>query len=173
MLSSSVVIRDERPDDREAVRRVHLEAFGGDLEARLVELLRARNKGRVSLVAATETGVVGHVVFSPVSLPQSPAISGLGLGPMAVLPAVQRQGVGSRLVRDGINRCRREACDLVVVLGEPAYYQRFGFAPAHRFGLGNEYGVGDEFMVMELRSGTLVQARGVVKYASEFREVEL
>src|SRR4028119_2040745 len=79
----------------------------------------------------------------------------VGLAPIGVLPEYQGQGIGSRLIRVGLEACREAAYDAVVVLGEPGYYFRFGFERASGHGLGNEYGVDDYFMVAELRSEVL------------------
>ena len=88
--------------------------------------------------------------------------------PVGVVSSIQRKGIGSRLVRDGLERCRHEGYDAVVVLGDPKYYSRFGFECASRYELGNEYGVDEEFMVLGLRNGTLQDVRGTVRYAPEF-----
>jgi len=164
-------IRAERPGDEDAIRRVHLEAFGGDLEARLVDLLRARNKAVASLVADDREEIVGHVLFSPVTVDRSTSFRALGLAPVAVLPAFQGRGIGSNLIREGLRQCERSGCDLVVLVGVPAYYQRFGFHAAKLHGLDNEYGVDDEFMVLELQKGALQRASGLVRYSPEFAEV--
>jgi putative acetyltransferase len=164
-------IRDERAGEHEAIRRVHLEAFGGDLEARLVELLRKRGKSVTSLVALEGPTVVGHVLFSPVTIEGSDGRRGLGLAPVGVLPQFQRGGIGSALIREGLLRCRRDDYDMVVLVGAPAYYGRFGFQAAKNFGLDNEFGVNDEFMVLELSPGSLRGIRGLVRYAPEFSEV--
>jgi putative acetyltransferase len=163
-------IRDERAGDEEAIRRVHIEAFGGDLEARLVDLLRQRGKAITSLVADKRGQVVGHILFSPVTIDNVPGCRALGLAPVAVAPESQRAGIGSRLVREGL-RCDDAGYDLVVLVGAPAYYARFGFQAAKPHGLDNEYGVIDEFMVLELRKGSLAATNGVVRYAPEFAEV--
>ncbi len=117
---------------------------------------------------AEEGGIVGHVLFSEV---QAGAGRGVGLAPVAVLPAHQRSGIGAALVLAGIEACRSAGYHYVVVLGEPAYYRRFGFRRALDFGLGNEYGAQDEFMVPELRTGALAGLRGVVSYCGEFAEL--
>ena len=164
-------IRDERASDEDAIRRVHLEAFGGDLEARLVDLLRERGKTIDSLVAVEAGDVVGHVLFSPVTIDGAESARALGLAPVGVLPANQRAGVGTTLIREGLSRCARAGYDLVVLVGAPAYYTRFGFHAAKPHGLDNEYGVSEEFMVLELRERSLERARGLVRYAPEFAEV--
>jgi putative acetyltransferase len=157
--------------DVDAIRRLHREAFGGDFEVRLVDLLRARGKAIVSLVAVEAGAVVGHVLFSPVTVDRAEAARVLGLAPVGVLPAFQGRGIGSSLIREGLSRSVRASYDLVVLVGAPAYYARFGFQSATPLGLKNEYGVNDEFMVLELRKGTLEGVRGLVRYAGEFAEV--
>ncbi len=165
------VIRDEIPEDADAIRQVHLEAFGGEAEARIVDLLRARGKTVISLVTCLNGEVAGHVAFSPVTLLDAPRkFRALGLGPVGVRRKLQARGLGSALVREGIRRCQGEGYDALVVLGGPSYYSRFGFEPAHLFGLENEWGVGDEFMVLKLREGALDRVRGLVQYSPEFRQ---
>ena len=163
-------IRDERAGDEDAIRRVHREAFGGHMEARLVDLLRDRGKAIVSLVAVEAGDVVGHVLFSPVNVDGPEAARALGLAPVGVLPAFQGCGIGSSLIREGLSRCVSASYDFVVLVGAPAYYARFGFQAGRPLGLDNEYGVNDEFMVLELRKGTLGGVRGLVRYAREFAE---
>lgn len=167
----SGVTRDERPDDIAAIRQVHLEAFGGDIEARIVDLLRARDKMTISLVTILGGEIVAHIAFSPVTFVGAPVgFRALGLGPVGVRPKSQARGLGSALVREGLRRCQDEGYDAVVVLGGPKYYGRFGFEAAHTFGLENEWGVGDEFMVLTLRDGALQGVRGLVRYTPEFSE---
>jgi len=169
----NTVIRPEKACDISDIRAVVEAAFETALEADLVDLLRARGKALVSLVAEDEGRIVGHVLFSPVSVasPEGTTV-GAGLAPVAVSPSCQKQGVGSRLIREGLAACRDANCPFVVVLGEPAYYQRFGFRRASDFGISNEYGVDAEFMVIELRDEGLPADGGVAKYAPEFAEVE-
>jgi putative acetyltransferase len=92
---------------------------------------------------------------------------------MAVLTEHQRTGIGSQLVEKGLSILRERGCGFVVVLGHPEYYPRFGFVPASRFGLTCEYDVPDEvFMALELQKNALQKVSGVVKYHSEFIEIE-
>jgi len=166
-----IEIRSERPDDARAIRDVNERAFGGPAEATLVDLLRAANKAVVSLVAQHGDQVVGHILFSPVTVANAPgSFRGAGLAPMSVLPEYQNRGIGSRLVRDGLVACQEAGFDIVVVLGHVGFYPRFGFAPAAHHGLGNEYDASDAFMVLELRSGVLGSISGLVKFAAEFGE---
>lgn len=166
-----IEIRVERPDDVSAVRHVNELAFGGSAEARLVDELRAANKAVISLVAQHGDRVVGHILFSPVTVTNAPeSFRGAGLAPMSVLPEFQNQGIGGRLVHDGLAACRDAGYDVVVVLGHVGYYPRFGFAKAKDSGLDNEYGAEDAFMVLELRDGALKRISGLVRFAPEFQE---
>lgn len=162
-------IRPEEPGDRAGVRVVNVAAFPTPAEADLVDALRAQARPLVSLVAEEDRAIVGHILFSPVTLPGHPALVLMGLAPMAVTPARQRAGIGSALVRAGLEACRRLPAGAVVVLGHPEYYPRFGFAPGVRSGLGCEYDVPAEaFMVLELRPGALRGASGKVQYHGAF-----
>ena len=163
-------VRPERPGDAPAVRRVNEHAFGRAPEADLVDALRDRGQATLSLVAGLQDRIVGHILFSPVAIEAGGEVTVvLGLGPMAVLPAHQRAGIGSLLVRTGIEECRRTGHGGVVVLGHPEYYPRFGFVPASRHGLAWEHPAPDEaFMVLELRNGALPRPGGIVRYQPEF-----
>jgi putative acetyltransferase len=153
-----VTIRPERAEDSVTIHEVHRAAFPTDAEANLVDRLRESDHARLSLVAEENGRLVGHVLFSPVSINGATDAEGLGLAPLAVPPSSQRQGIGSALIREGLAVCRREAIPFVVVLGNPAFYHRSGFQRASEFGLDNEYGCDDEFMVLELCSGSLPPA---------------
>jgi putative acetyltransferase len=171
-MSEPFAVREETLGDAAAVHAVHAAAFPTDAEARLVDLLRERGKAIVSLVALASGAVAGHVLFSPVTVGMSgdPAL-GLGLAPVAVLPSCQGRGIGSALIRAGLDACRARGVGFVVVLGNPRYYARFGFTTAGARGLSNEYGAGAEFMVQELRPDALPRDGGLVRYAATFTEI--
>jgi putative acetyltransferase len=168
-----MIIRPEKEEDREAIRRVNNLAFNRPNEANLVDALRIRAYPYLSLVAVLDDRVVGHIFFSPVWIESEGAgFMAMGLAPMAVLPEFQKQGIGSELIRQGLNECRRLGHNIVVVLGHPRYYPRFGFVPASSKGLRYEYDVPDEvFMVVELEPGALGSRQGLVKYHPEFGSV--
>ncbi len=126
----------------------------------------------LSLVAEGNGIVVGHILFSPVSLSDRPGLNMMGLAPMAVTPERQRQGIGSVLVRHGLDRCRELGVGAVVVLGHPGFYPRFGFVPAAQFGIDCEYKVSREaFLVVELQPGYLRDISGTVRYHAAFSVV--
>lgn len=141
-----ISIRAETPKDCNAIRSVVVDAFaasqfGHDGEADLVEQLReqcGRNRGEeyLSLVAVDGDEVVGHILFTPVSLAVgTETIRGMGLAPMAVAPNRQKTGVGIALVNAGLKQLSENGCPYVVVLGHPQYYPRFGFEPATKYGV--------------------------------------
>ena len=163
---TAVHIRRERPEDAPAIRAIHEAAFPGPGEARLVDGLRAARRLSVSRVAESHGAVVGHVAFSPVTV--AGAGDGLGLAPVAVASALRGRGVGGALIRSGLEACRDAGAGFVVVLGEPAYYGRFGFTAAGEWGLCDEYGGGAAFQALELRPGAIPRGAGLVRYAPEF-----
>jgi putative acetyltransferase len=137
----------------------------------LVALLREQARPLVSLVAEENGTPVGHIMFSPVLLQGFTELM-MGLAPMAVRPARQRQGIGSALVRAGLERCKDMGAAAAVVLGHPGFYPRFGFLPAARFGLTCEYDVPAEaFIAIELEPNGLRGAAGTVSYHPAFAGV--
>lgn len=164
--------RPETNADRAAIRAVNEAAFETSTEANLIEILRDTLVQYVSLVADVDGKIVGHILFSPVSLTEHPCLNVMGLGPMAVIPDYQRKGIGSALVHEGLKRCRELGAQAVVVVGHPEYYPRFGFVPADRYGLRCEYDVpADVFMIAELEAGALSGASGLVRYHDAFASV--
>ncbi len=193
-----MVIRPEQPADADAIRAVLVSAFPTDAEARLVEALRSAERLTVSLVAEEQGRIVGHAALSPVLVSQPSGeigadatasneamavsavttvgkvpVSGarLGLAPVAVAPDRQRQGVGGRLVLAALASATRMGVDFVVVLGDPAYYSRFGFEAAAGWELTSEFGGGPAFQAIELRAGAIPRGAGLVRYAPEFAVV--
>ena len=142
------------------------DTYPTDAESKLVDAVLANNKAIVSLVAFHEDQVLGHILFSPVSTTPPSEARGIGLAPVAVHADVQMQGIGSQLIREGLRLCAELKYDYCVVLGNPKYYQRFGFEKASKFGIQNEYEVDDEFMFMRLSEHDAPE--GLVKYVPEF-----
>jgi putative acetyltransferase len=168
-----LIIRTETAADYPAVYGVNQRAFNRTGEAELVDALRKNARPYISLVAELNGRVVGHIFFSPVVIEsEAESFNALGLAPMAVLPEHQNQGIGSELVRRGLEACKSIGHDVAVVLGHPEYYPRFGFIPAKQKGISCEFDVPDEvFMIAELKEGALAGRRGIVKYMPEFKGV--
>ena len=178
----SILIRREQPSDVNATRCVVKNAFGRTDEADLMEHLRFERAVSIGFVAdsrsdvttAESHGVVGYVAFSSVTIGETERESkGLGLAPLAVTPKHQRRGIGGALVDAGLVHCRREDANLVVVLGDPDYYPRFGFRRAYLLGLTCEYeSVSTEaFMAVELTHGGHKHCGGIVRYHQAFSEL--
>ena len=163
-------VRRERPEDVAAIAHVNDTAFDQPDESRIIQAVRDAGHSAISLVAAAEGLIVGHILFTPVDLESSgPPVTVFGLGPMAVLPAWQRKGIGSKLVESGLRECSDLGCQAVVVIGHPEFYPRFGFRPARGFGLRSEFEVPNEvFMATELIPGALAGRGGLVRYVREF-----
>jgi putative acetyltransferase len=169
-MTRAFTIRPERPADADAVRAVTTAAFGQPDEARIVDRLRERAQVYLGFVATDGHAVVGHILFTPVTLRDDESSHAvMALAPMSVLPAWQRRGVGSALVRAGLRACRDAGHDVVAGVSRPDYYPRFGFVRARPLGLTSEPPFPDEaFMVAELTLGALQGRRGVVVYGEEF-----
>jgi putative acetyltransferase len=149
-----ITIRKEASDDSQQIRIVIQSAFDQTEEADLVQKLRQSCRDRISLVAVSEDQMVGQILFTPVKIQAKKRMTtGVGLGPMAVLPGFQRQGIGSRLVRAGLTA-----------------YPRFGFVPGSRYGVRSEYeNVPDEaFMILVLDQEALEGVSGIATYRPEF-----
>ena len=175
-----IEIRDERPGDSDAIRVVNDAAFGQPAEGAIVDALRNACDRLVSLVAVEGDAIAGHILFSPVEIRPARGgvggasarvanLAGMGLAPMAVLPAYQRKGIGSMLVREGLARMRSEGAPFVVVLGHHAFYPRFGFDRASKFGITCPWEVPDEaFMLIAFDASVLPSTGGTAYYRAEF-----
>jgi putative acetyltransferase len=165
----SIIIRPESTADEDAIRHVNRLAFGQDEEARLVDALREGGFVRVSLVAEQEGQVVGHILFSDLPIITGDGtVAALALAPMAVLPELQRHGIGSSLVQWGLEACRQQGHRLVVVLGHSHFYPRFGFSSKLAAHLASPFSGGDSFMAVELVPGALDGVAGRVQYPPPF-----
>jgi len=166
-------IREERPEDIDAIHDLNVKAFGQSQEADLVDALR-RNRGVLLSLVATRNGqVVGHVLYSPVTIGAGQRkMVGAGLGPMSVIPECQRKGIGSKLIEFGNERLRERGCSFIVVVGHPEYYPRFGFRPAHDYGIECQWAVPESaFMVLVLDEEKVKGISGLATYRAEFASV--
>jgi putative acetyltransferase len=164
----NIEIREEAAADHPGIREVNRLAFEGEEEALLIDRLRAEGLVVASLVAVAEDRVVGHILFSrlPIEMPDG-AIDAVALAPMAVRPELQRRGIGSLLVRRGLEVARQRGEAIVVVVGHPDYYPRFGFSAELARRLSGPFS-GDVFMALELTPGALDGVTGTVRYPEAF-----
>lgn len=164
-------VRLEQPAEAPLIEILHQNAFGQQTEADVVARLRAANALAISLVAVVGGRLVGHVAFSPVTSAAG-AACGLGLGPLAIDADHRRRGIGARLVQAGLERARVDGWPAAFVLGEPAYYRRFGFKPAASRGLHCKWpGMADYFLMLELGPDGLAGTSGLVQYHPAFDAV--
>jgi len=171
----NITVRPEQQADIDDIYELNKLAFGQDNEARLVGLLRSA-PGYVpglSLVASAENALVGHILFSKIFVVSGDARhETLALAPMSVHPRYQKQGVGARLITQGLESARDMGFGSVVVLGHEHYYPKFGFVPASRWGIRAPIDVPDDvFMAIELLPGSLKNISGIVEYPVEFSAI--
>jgi putative acetyltransferase len=162
-----MIIRLETPGDVAAIRIVEEIAFGRRDEARLVDELRAAGDAVFSLVAVDDGIVAGHAMFSRMTAP----FPALALGPVAVLPEYRRTGIASGLIREGIARSEAVGWAAIFVLGDPAFYRRFGFDVGKARGFTSPY-AGPHLMVLPIGSSELPVNAGPVEYAPAFASLE-
>jgi len=175
--SHVITLRKETTDDHDAVRTLTVDAFahsefGHNGEAELIDTIRAASVNQLSLVACSDGEIVGHILFTPVTISTSlHDVHGMGLAPMSVAPQHQKTGIGSLLVTNGLERLLADACPFVVVLGHPDYYSRFGFQPAAPFDIFHGFsGIPQEvFFIRSLSINTMKQMPdGRAYYLPEF-----
>jgi putative acetyltransferase len=168
-----IIIRRELPADITTIRQLNRAAFGQFAEAEIVEALRSASALTLSLIAQLDDKIVGHIAFSPVKI-ESPGriTNAIGLGPMSVLPEYQKRGIGARLVTEALDILQQLGHRVVIVLGHPSYYPRFGFVPAHNHEIRCEYECSPEaFMLKELQDNALKGISGIARFRPEFASV--
>jgi putative acetyltransferase len=163
------LIRPETVTDHDAIRQVNRLAFGQDAEAQLVEALRDGGYVRASLVAEKDGQIVGHVLFSDLPIVADfGTVPALALAPMAVSPECQNQGIGSSLMRRGLEVCKEQGHRIIVVVGHPHFYERFGFSSKMAASLDSPFSGRESFMAIELVPGALDGVAGWVQFPPPF-----
>ena len=165
----SIHIRRETNNDIDSIDHLNREAFGGEDEPKLIQLIRERSELSVSLVAIEENTIVGHVCASPVTVNGNKQ-GIVGIGPLSVYESYRCRGIGGMLMEEIIVQLRDAGFVAAVLLGNPNYYPRFGFSSGASYNLQNEYRADDAFMAMELQPDALKNISGMVKYVSAFAE---
>lgn len=167
-MNDCVTVRGENPEDHAVIRLVNEAAFDRRCEADLVDVLRNQGVVLASFVAEVEKQVVGHILFSRMSIETTgEPVPAVALAPMAVLPEQQGQGIGGKLIRQGLDWLRGAGEEIVIVLGHPAYYPRFGFSADKAHSLASPFPP-EAFMALELRPGALDGVHGKVRYPDAF-----
>jgi putative acetyltransferase len=157
-----MLIRDEAAGDEPAIHEVHAGAFGRPAEAKLVDDLRQSGDAVISMVAAEGDRIVGHILMSKLGAP----MRALALAPVGVHPDFQGRGIGSSLIREGLERARNDGWEAIFVLGAPGYYRRFGFSVEAARGYGSPY-AGEHFMMLPLFTRP-IPASGRLVYPAAF-----
>jgi len=164
-----ISLRPATPEDYPAIRGVVERAFGQRNEANLVEALRANGRVLLELVAESGASVVGHVLYTHLPLVgQGYTIHAAALAPLSVDPPFQNRGIGGALIKMGSALLSHEPVQVIVVLGDPAYYTRFGFSSEDAALLSHPFPPGPHFLVLELEPGVLCNSPARAQYPPEF-----
>ena len=170
-----IIIGVETEDDIEPITRLHITAFNGDSEAKLVEKLRKTPKHipNLSLVAKYKKRIIGHILFYPIKIQtKRNKVDSLALAPISVLPSFQHKGVGGRLIKEGLEAAQKLGFKSAIVIGHSEYYPKFGFRKASEYGIVAPFDVPDiNFFAIELAKNGLKNCSGTVEYPREFNEV--
>ena len=171
-----LIIKPEQRTHQGQVRRIHEIAFGRPREAALVDALRTSGSfiRALSLVAELDEQIVGHILFSRILIKDGDRLhDGVALAPLAVLPDFQNMGIGSQLVRYGLEKCEKMGCKIVVVQGNRWFYTRFGFEKASLYGIYPPFPLEDDenFMVYAPSQSVLSQIHGTVLYPQPFEDL--
>lgn len=171
-----ITIRRERPEDKDAIYEVEQAAFGRTEEPDLVNRLRDQGVAWVSHVAEIDGDIVGHALYSMVTVTDGETVHQFpALAPLAVLPEYQSQGVGGKLMEAGIDAARNADYGMMFLIGQPDYYQRFGFQPAQPLGFTSDYvqdnGPHEHFMVNVFDDDLLKTVKGHVRYHPAFEGI--
>lgn len=175
-----MIIRIAKESDRNEILNIHKRAFGkekGPVISKLVDDLLDDETARpiLSLVAVNDDKLIGHILYTKVRItqPESP-VSAQILAPLAILPDVQKRGIGQKLINEGLKRLKASGTELVFVLGHPTYYPRCGFAPAGEQGFEAPYPIPEEhsaaWMVQALNGDAFRNINGKVECSRALNE---
>jgi len=166
-----MIIRREKEEDFKSIYEINEKAFKQKEESELIERIRSGKNfvPELSLVAEENGRILGHILFSKIKIKGEEKYESLALAPMAVLPELQRQGIGEKLVKEGLDKAKELGFDSVIVVGHKDYYPRFGFERASKWNIKCPFQVpGEAFMAIELIDGALENKSGIIEYPEEF-----
>lgn len=168
----NLIVRQESKKDYRGITRCNDLAFKQKSEGTLVEAIRKNLKfiPELSLVAEVNAKIIGHILFFPIIIESNQNnFSSLSLAPMSVIPEYQNKGIGTELVKSGLEKAGELGFESVIVLGHERYYPRFGFKPASNWSIKPPFPVPDEaFMAIELIPDALTEVNGNVIYPKEY-----
>jgi len=167
-----MIIRQEKKEDYKKIYEINKKAFNQNNESELINRIRASKNfiPELSLVAENNGEIIGHILFSKMKIIGEKEYETLSLAPIAVLPKYQNQGVGGKLIKEGLKRAEKLGFDSVIVVGHKDYYPKFGFEKASKWKIKCPFDVPDEaFMGIELKPGSLRNKSGVVEFPKEFQ----
>jgi len=168
----NIIIRPEQKDDYDSILRINDEAFGRENEGLLVSALRKTSKfiSDLSLVAEMDNNLIGHILFYPLTIKTKTGDKDvLSLAPISVLPRYQNKGIGCKLMKKGMGECKKTKYDVIIVVGHPNYYPRFGFKSASKWKIQLPIEAPDEaFMAFELKENTIDKYAGTVVFPKEY-----
>lgn len=166
-----MIIRREKKEDFNSIYEINEQAFKQKDESELIERIRDSKNfiPELSLVAEENGRIIGHILFSKIKIIGEKEYESLALAPMAVLPEFQKQGIGGKLIKEGLNKARELGFNSAIVIGHKECYPRFGFERASKWNIKCPFEVPDEvFMAVELNAGALAEKSGIVEYPKEF-----
>ena len=169
----NLIIRSQKIKDYAAIAKVNNLAFERDNEAKLIEKTRKSDRfiPELSLVAELDDKIVGHIMFSYIDLVAKETTKVLALAPMAVLPEYQNKAIGSLLIKTGLAIATKIQAPMVIVLGEPKFYNRFGFEPASKYNIQSSFKVSDEYFMIKFLTEDYHNYPGKIVYPSAFDEL--
>jgi predicted N-acetyltransferase YhbS len=171
----NTTIRKEEVKDHKQIYEVNKLAFQQENESKLIEKIRKSENfiPELSIVAEIDNRIVGHILFSKIKIIGDSDYESLALAPMAVIPEFQKRGIGSELIKKGIDKAKELGFDSIIVLGHKEYYPKFGFQRASKWNIKCPFEVPDDvFMAIELTEKAFEGKAGTVKYPDEFNEAE-
>lgn len=180
LMMNNITIRPEEIVDYSEIAKVNNLAFGQENEAKLIEKIRKSDREanrrchfipELSLVAELNNKIVGHILFSYIDLVNKKTTQVLALAPVAVLPEYQNQGIGSALIKIGLDIAKETTAPMVVVLGDPKFYTRFGFKPAIDYDIQSPFDVPDEYFMVKFLAIDNLGYQGKIKYPPTFQDL--